>query len=599
MTDFSSRQFPILFPNKRSTTTGLADSIVGIDVGALCREYDQLTKAAPSRFARHKCYFVGHDGRPQAKYPDSPSEKHLAIALCRLEAQWPRAGGGWLRLLDYQVPLKASNSDTGLGEVDLLGATDQGRLVVIELKVRRKDGSRGDTPLLALMEGLRYAAVVHANHRTIAAEARKCFAISVSEDPPLVQILAPEDWWCGWCDIAGSTRRAAGRWEPKFLELSAELEARLGIVIECMSLQGIGLADVAWDGHGPHHGKTPTMHRVCLDGAPAPPPALPRGADGAVVDSTGYEHALLGHLWNWADRYHAGELDGGPRAGRSPVLRPEFASKTVLVPSDSTRASGVVSAVAKMERHRWFRSFKSSQALAQSVFGALGSFGRLDLLDSVVAECGRPAFLDDTRGASLVLEHEVRSLGEPRPTSVDVLLEAGSKRVAVECKLTERKFGVCSRTQLRPSDPNYAEQRCDGNYRIQRGRRERCALTEIGVRYWTYLPRLFDWAADRDLRPCPFFEVYQLARNALAATVSASGFDPNSGHVLVVYDARNPEFAAGGGAERQYESAISACRIPGLIRRLSWQRLVHAFTCAPELAYLLVGLEGKYGIRPE
>ena len=39
--------------------------------------------------------------------------------------------------------------------------------------------------------------------------------------------------------------------------------------------------------------------------------------------------------------------------------------------------------------------------------------------------------------------------------------------------------------------------------------------------------------------------------------------------------------------------------VPGLIRRLSWQRLVDAFTCAPELAYLLAGLEGKYGITPE
>ena len=192
----------------------------------------------------------------------------------------------------------------------------------------------------------------------------------------------------------------------------------------------------------------------------------------------------------------------------------------------------------------------------------------------------------------------MRSLGEPRSTSVDVLVEAGPKRVAVECKLTEREFGVCSRPQLRPSAPNYAEQHCDGHYRIQRGRRERCALTEIGVRYWTYLPHLFDWAADRDLRPCPFSEVYQLARNALAATVTAPGFDQNSGHVLVVYDARNPEFVVGGAVQRQYESAINSCRVPGLIRRLSWQRLVGAFTCAPELSYLLAGLEGKYGIRP-
>ena len=100
-------------------------------------------------------------------------------------------------------------------------------------------------------------------------------------------------------------------------------------------------------------------------------------------------------------------------------------------------------------------------------------------------------------------------------------------------------------------------------------------------RYWTYLPRLFDWAADRDLRPGPFSEVYRLARNALAATVTACGFDPNAGHVLVVYDARNAAFAAVCVAGRQYESAISACRVPGLIRRLSWQtsgRRVHVRT---------------------
>ena len=129
MTVFSSRQFPILF-RKRWTTTGLADAIQsGIDVIALCREYDQLRKAAPSRSARNKPYFVGHDRRLRAKDPGSPSEEHLAIALWRLDVRWPRAGGGRARLLDYQFPLKASNSDERLGKVDLLGATDEGRLV--------------------------------------------------------------------------------------------------------------------------------------------------------------------------------------------------------------------------------------------------------------------------------------------------------------------------------------------------------------------------------------------------------------------------------------------------------------------------------------
>ena len=258
-------------------------------------------------------------------------------------------------------------------------------------------------------------------HRAIAAEARERCAIHVSEELPIAQILAPGDWWRGWCDMVGGTRRAAGEWEPRFLDLSAELEARLGIVIECASLQGISLADVRWDGYGPRLEQTPAMHRVCLDAAPAPAPAPPRGAADAGDDATGYENVLLGHLWGWADRCHAGELDGGPRVDRAPVLLAESASKSLLVPpSDPTRASRIVSAIPCKARHRWFRSFKSSQALTQSVFAALDCFGRLDLLDGVIAECGRPAFLEDARSASLVLEHEVRSLGEPRRTSVDV-----------------------------------------------------------------------------------------------------------------------------------------------------------------------------------
>ena len=598
MTEFSARRFPTLFRG-RWATTGLAEAIRGIDVAALCGEYDRLKKSAPSRSARGKPYFVGHEGHVQARKPGSPSEEHLAIALWRLDACWPRAGGGEMRLLDYQFPLKARRSDAGLGKVDLLGATDRGRLAVIELKVRRKNGTRGDTPLLALMEGLRYAAVVHANRRAIAAEAPGRFAIDVSDKPPIVQILAPEDWWREWRGMAPGTRRAAGQWEAAFVELAVRLEARLGIAIECASLRGTGLADVTWDAHGPRLGKTPSMHRVGLDGASPPVPVTPGRDAGAGAAPTGYETALLAQLWNWADRHHGHELDGGSRPNRPPVLRRECASNAVLVPPDPTRAAGIVGTVPARERHRWFRSFSSSQSLTQSVFGAVRAFGRLDLLEGVMAECGRPAFLEVARGGSLVLEHAVRSLAEPRPTSVDVWLEAGSRRVAVECKFTEREFGTCSRPRLRPRHSNYAEQHCDGNYRVQRGRSERCALSEIGIRYWTYLPELFDWAADRDLRPCPFSEAYQLARNALAATVTAGGLDPGSGYVLVVYDARNPEYAPGGAAQHQYEAAVRACRVPGMFRRLSWQRLVGAFTGALELAYLMEGLEGKYGIRPD
>ena len=42
----------------------------------------------------------------------------------------------------------------------------------------------------------------------------------------------------------------------------------------------------------------------------------------------------------------------------------------------------------------------------------------------------------------------------------------------------------------------------------------------------------------------------------------------------------------------------SYTRNSGMIRRLNWQRLVGALAVEPGLAYLVAGLERKYGIRP-
>ena len=311
-----------------------------------------------------------------------------------------------------------------------------------------------------------------------------------------------------------------------------------------------------------------------------------------------YRRMVHEALWMWADLHHRGQLDDGERLERPPVLASRFASNGILIPPNDGKATAIRAAIPEGQRHRWFRSLTSSQALTQSVFGAIGAFDRLDVLQGVPAECGRPAFFDDHRGWSLVLEHDVHGLDEPRPTSIDVMLSAPHRRVAVECKFTEQEFGTCSRPRLRPRDAAYAEQYCDGSYRAQRGRRERCALTEIGIRYWEHLPRLFDWPADRDHVPCPFGDVYQLARNALAAVISPEGaLEPMGGHALVVYDDRNPEFRDDGKADSQWHAAVEASRVPGLLRRLSWQRLMPALARAPELSYLVDVMEGKYGLK--
>lgn len=319
-----------------------------------------------------------------------------------------------------------------------------------------------------------------------------------------------------------------------------------------------------------------------------------------TTDYPKYEEQVSRTAWIWANKHHVDQLDGATREGRPPVLTKEFACENVLVPHDHSKARDIRDAVPSSKRHRWFRSLKSSQALAQSVFGGLHAFGRLDLLRDVRSECGRPAFGDDCRGWALKFEHEVRGLREPTPTNVDLLLRGPESRIAIECKFTEREFGTCSRPRLRCNDARYDEQHCNGHYQVQRDRRSRCSLTEVGIRYWDHLPHLFKWPADKDHIPCPFESTYQLARNALVAALAPDGRpSPTTGHALIVYDARNPEFRGEGGASHQWERAIDACRMPGLLRRLSWQRLIAALSAAPELTYLVDGVREKYGLEPD
>ena len=311
-----------------------------------------------------------------------------------------------------------------------------------------------------------------------------------------------------------------------------------------------------------------------------------------------HTEAVVRTLWTYADRNHGGELDGGKRQRRPPVFARDLESKNVLVPPSRKRAADIRAAIPVSQRHRWFSSMRSSQALAQSIFAAIRAFDRLDLLEGISTERGRPAFFDHQQGWMLSFEHAVSGLNEPRPTNVDVLLSRPGQRVAIECKFLEDEFGTCSRTDKNAyPDP---KKHCDGNYRFQNGRSHRCALAEIGIQYWEHLPHLFDWSPDRDHEPCPFGATYQLARNALAATITTEGgLKPDRGHVLVLYDARNPAFRAGGKADRQWQLVVGASLHQGLFRLLSWQSLLATLVNAPELAYLIDGLGEKYGLEPD
>ena len=316
-----------------------------------------------------------------------------------------------------------------------------------------------------------------------------------------------------------------------------------------------------------------------------------------------YVSAVVDHFWDYAEHEFGDRPQLFERSDRSPNRPPVFvggaAEHNVLYPphAEPNVRQTIVTSVPTSERHRHFASMRSSQALAQSVFGSLAALGKAGVLAGLTTDDELPTVRS---GVTVQMEYLVEHLGEPRSTSVDVWLDGGEQRVAVECKFTEREFGRCSRPTLRPGkDANYARDHCDGSYTRQRGRRTHCSLTEIGVRYWEYLPELFDWSADRNMDPCPLQGTYQLARNVLAACVQPDGtVDANSGHALVIYDDRNPAFLPGGEAAQQWEAATGALVRRSRLRRCSWQRLVAQLATDPDLAWLVNGLAAKYGIEP-
>lgn len=121
-------------------------------------------------------------------------------------------------------------------------------------------------------------------------------------------------------------------------------------------------------------------------------------------------------------------------------------------------------------------------------------------------------------------------------------------------------------------------------------------MTELDIKYWQFAPDVFDWARDRDHAPCPMASTYQLVRNVLSVCVEPGVSVVTSGrHVLLLYDGRNPAFTTGGAAAMAFDRARAALKIPGLLRRCSWQALVHHLRKDGALDFLTSELEEKYG----
>ncbi len=285
--------------------------------------------------------------------------------------------------------------------------------------------------------------------------------------------------------------------------------------------------------------------------------------------------------------------------GRPPVFIASESWRNVIInPTASQKEiDRLLALVPEGEKHKWFRSMNSSQALAQSILGNLAINDSLHCLSEMKDDEGQELFgKAQISSKNFAMEYKVNHLGEPCPTSLDGYI-SGNYRVAIECKFTESEVGTCSRPRLTPSDTNYENEHCNGTYSTQRARKERCTLTEIGVLYWRYVPSLFKWKNDSDFNPCPLNKNYQLVRNVLAVGVEPDGtVSSNDGHVLLIYDERNPAFQNNGDGLMAYTETREALQEPTMLRKCSWQCIVQLLREKDILSWLTENLALKYGL---
>lgn len=208
----------------------LAETIRSVDVPRLVDAYHRTLTNAPRRPFQRRRFFVGHDGLGKAT--NTWSEKVRAKALYN----WGQAldvAGNPLRILDYEVPLRSEAADADVGEIDLFGVNTATRQPwIIELKVEPND----DTPLKALLQGLRYSAILEANRLAVTAEMHETFGIAAVTWPAVIAIAADNSYW----QRLRSTQEA-GDWHEALRTLAADLAAHLGPDLIFLDLGTLGV----------------------------------------------------------------------------------------------------------------------------------------------------------------------------------------------------------------------------------------------------------------------------------------------------------------------------------------------------------------------
>jgi hypothetical protein len=192
--------------------------------------------------------------------------------------------------------------------------------------------------------------------------------------------------------------------------------------------------------------------------------------------------------------------------------------------SDPTRYTSILAnlfpaahaAVQPMRAFRWHSAagerydtwkVQSSQALAIDVFGTLQTAPqRAAVLDRLAGELGLPA--GGPWEVQLEWHDPDNRLNEHQPTWVDAVARSPRALILFEGKFTESDGGRCSQTQPLRSGPHQGLRQCSGSYMWQvnpaTGQEARCALTAKGLRYWEFIPQVFDYDAGQSYFECPF-----------------------------------------------------------------------------------------------
>lgn len=231
----------------------VAEQLNGEKLAAL---YAKQRERAPKRSGAGKKFFAKHSQRLGKRV-----DEHVSRALVRLGpgTALPYDGENSIRLIDWGVPLASATPDKadpqdpnhGVGKIDLLGLTDENRLIVGAFKFLAPDATRGttgDTPLRALLETLAASAIVAANLEDFRQEAEERFEVTVASEAPTIAILGAPRYW-ELCRRREAQKGA--RWIRELERLAAEFSDASGIPVYYLSIKLRGDPWLEEDDEGP------------------------------------------------------------------------------------------------------------------------------------------------------------------------------------------------------------------------------------------------------------------------------------------------------------------------------------------------------------